>query len=242
VPDIAFSGALRSRKIEFIEVAFASSMQRYKYNQIQEAIFRTLGARDPDRVNELRLRLKRLLVVDRRLKRGAHSETSLNRHFAFYSQVGPGSGTEIMFSAYEAFALLAAIRMLELGLPQERTIKVLRQVRVHLEAAHTDALKRGLNTVANRNRRTVKQRRPVFSGDYKDAVYLVIVRLSGSLKRPGADTLLAVCRTSEEVTAFMNKHRAPGGGMTFFEFISAIHTLAANLSQTQPVKRGRGAS
>jgi hypothetical protein len=46
---------------------------RYSRNQVEEAIFRTLGAQDA-RVDELKFRLKRLLVTDRRLGRDANSE------------------------------------------------------------------------------------------------------------------------------------------------------------------------
>jgi hypothetical protein len=40
----------------------------YKRNQVEEAVFRTFGARE-ERRNELRFRIKRLLVTDRRLGR-----------------------------------------------------------------------------------------------------------------------------------------------------------------------------
>jgi hypothetical protein len=82
---------------------------RYKRNQVEEAIFRTLGARDA-RIDELKFRLKRLLVTDRRLGRDADSDEEGDRHYAFYSQDPPGSGTEVMFSGYEAFALLGRER------------------------------------------------------------------------------------------------------------------------------------
>ena len=87
---------------------------RYKRNQVEEAIFRTLGARDA-RIDELTFRLKRLLVTDRRLGRDANPDEEWKRHYAFYSQEPPGSGIEVMFSGYEAFALLAAIMLLEHG-------------------------------------------------------------------------------------------------------------------------------
>ena len=37
-----------------------------------------------------------------------------------------------MFSAYEAFALLAAVILLEHGLPQARVVRVMRLVRRHI--------------------------------------------------------------------------------------------------------------
>ena len=44
----------------------------YKRNQIEEAIFRIFGARE-ERRNELKFRIKRLLVTDRRLGRNVKS-------------------------------------------------------------------------------------------------------------------------------------------------------------------------
>ena len=65
-------------------------MRRYKRNQVEEAIVRTLGAKDA-RVDELRFRLKRLLVTDRRLGCDAESDEEGDRHYAFYSEDQPGS-------------------------------------------------------------------------------------------------------------------------------------------------------
>jgi hypothetical protein len=116
-------------------------MARFKRNQVEEAIFRTLGAQG-ERVDELRFRIKRLLVTDRHSGCDAHSEEEGDRHYAFFSQKPPGSGTEVKFSGYEAFALLAATMLLEHGLPQGAVVKVMRQVRARLEIAHAQTLKK----------------------------------------------------------------------------------------------------
>ena len=42
--------------------------------------------------------------------------------------------------------------------------------------------------------------------------------------------------------AFIKKHSAPGTGATYFELAGVMYTMAANLVQTKPIKRGRGAS
>ena len=65
----------------------------YKRNQVEDAVCRIFRA-DDERARELKLRLKRLLVTDRRLVRGKATE----KPFAFFSQEAPGSGTEVMFS------------------------------------------------------------------------------------------------------------------------------------------------
>ena len=116
-------------------------MTEFKLNQLQEAIFRTLGAKDT-RVDELKLRLKRLLVTDRRLGRGKRSENRADRRYAFYSHKPLGSGVEVMFSGYEAFALMAALIVLEHGIPQAKVVSILQAVRSDLEAAHRETLEK----------------------------------------------------------------------------------------------------
>jgi hypothetical protein len=117
---------IREIDVPAIEVYMNTSMQ-YKRNQVEEAIFRTLGARNA-RIDALKFRLKRLLVTDRRLVRDPDSDEQGDQHYAFYSRDPPGSGTEVMFSPYEAFALLAAVMLLEHGLPQASVVKVMRRV------------------------------------------------------------------------------------------------------------------
>jgi hypothetical protein len=211
---------------------------QYKRNQVEEAIFRALGARD-ERVDELRFRLKRLLVTDRRLGSNAKSAEEEDRHYAFYSQKPPGSGTEVMFSAYEAFALLAAIMMLEHGFPQAGVVRVMRQARRQFEIAHAQTLKKDPRTLFDQKAVMAQATPGMFAVDNTDPVFLIFTGLRGSSvdTRPGA---AAVCRGEDEVGEFLGTHR--GMGSTFFEFVGPMHKLAANLSQTRPIKRGRGAT
>jgi hypothetical protein len=212
-------------------------MQQYKRNQVEEAIFRTLGARDA-RVGELKFRLKRLLVTDRRLGRDEEGDC----HYAFYSQEPPGSGIEVMFSGYEAFALLAAIMLLEHGLPQAGVVKVMRQVRREFEAAHTQSLKKDPSALFDQKAILAQAKPGMIVTDNTDPVFLAFVRLTDSSvgdQKGGA--AVSVCRGRDELGAFIRKHSVPGIGATFFEFVGLMHTLAGNLSQIRPAKRGRGA-
>jgi hypothetical protein len=212
---------------------------QYKRNQVEEAIFRALGARD-ERVDELRFRLKRLLVTDRRLGSNAKSAEEEDRHYAFYSQKPPGSGIEVMFAPYEAFALLAAIMLLEHGLPQSGVVKVMRRVRRQFEAAHAETLKKDPSELFDQ--KAITPAKPgMIATDNTDPVFLVIVRLTDSAVDPSGSPA-AVCRGHEELAAFWKRHSVPGTGMTFFEFVGPMHKLAANLQRTIPVKRGRGAT
>jgi hypothetical protein len=216
-------------------------MQQYKRNQVEGAIFQTFGARDA-RVDELRLRLKRLLVTDRRLGIDAKSDKDEDRRYAFYSQKPSGSGTEVMFSAYEAFALLAAIKLLEHGFPQSGVVRVMRRVRRQLEAAHTQTLKKDPKQLFDPKAIFLAQAKlGMIEINNADPVYLVIVKLTDSEVDPSGSPV-AVCRGVEEFAAVWRKYSIPGVGMSFFEFARLMHTLAGNLAQTRPVKRGRGAS
>jgi hypothetical protein len=215
-------------------------MRRYKRNQVEEAIFRTLGARDA-RVDELKFRLKRLLVTDRRLGRDANPNDEEDSQYAFYSQAPPGSGTEVMFSGYEAFAQLAAIMLLEHGLPQANVVKVMRQVRRPLEAAHAESLKKDRSTLFDEQAIRAQAMPGMIAPDNTDPVFLAIARLTGTSVGDVKGNV-AVCRGHVELSTFMKKHSVPGMGATLFEFVALMHALAGNLLQIRPVKRGRGAS
>jgi len=211
---------------------------QFKRNQVEGAIFQTLGARNV-RVKELKFRLKRLLVTDRRLSRNASNERG-DRHYAFYSGKPPGSGVEVMFSGYEAFALLAAVMLLEHGIPQTRVIRVMRQIRRQLEAAHARNLKNDPRPLFDQEA-ILRQARP---GDFAvtstEPVFLLLARLPDSKGDTGpGGSVVAVCEGSAELRAVYKKHSVPGMVATFFEFSRLIHALAANLLQSRPVKRGR---
>ncbi len=216
-------------------------MIQYKRNQVEEAIFRTLGARDA-RLEEVKLRLKRLLVADRHEGRNEHSHEEWNRHYAFYSQEPPGSGIEIMFSGYEAFALLAAVILLEHGLPQAGVVRVMRQVRRRLETAHAQTLKKDPSVLFDQQAISAQAKPGMIATNNTDPVFLVFIRITGSAvdTRPGGSPV-AVCRGRDELAVFLKKHSDPAMGATFFEFVALMHSLAGNLLQTRAIKRGRAA-
>ena len=217
-------------------------MRRYKRNQVEEAIVRTLGAKDA-RVDELRFRLKRLLVTDRRLGCDAESDEEGDRHYAFYSEDQPGSGVEVRYSGYEAFALSVGLMLLEHGLPQATVVKLMREVRRPLEAAHGESLKKDWNTLFD-ERAVLEQAEPgMIAVNNTDPIFLAFVRLSDSVigdRNRGSD--VAVCRGRQELGAFFRRHSEPGVVMTFFELVGRIHVMAMNLLQIPPSKRGRGAT
>jgi hypothetical protein len=209
---------------------------RYKRNQVENAILRTLGARNA-RAAELKLRLHRLLVVDRRL--GRAKQDGAGRRYAFYSQEPPGSGVEVMFSGYEAFALLVAIMLLEHGIPQATVVSILRQVRRDLETAHAQRLKMDRRVLFDPQAVRQMVKPGMIATDNTAPVFLAFVRLSGSEVDGKVREAISVCRGHDELVAFIAKYSVPGEGATFFELVSLMWKLADNLAQTRPIKRGR---
>ncbi len=213
----------------------------YKRNQVEEAIFKTFDARE-ERRTELKFRIKRLLVTDRRMGRNLRSAGEENRHYAFFGEEPPGSGTEIMFSAYEAFAVLAAVILLEHGLPQGRVVRIMRLVRKPFQAAHGAILQKDPATLFDQKAIIAAGKPGMIAVTNTDPVFLALVRVTASSV---ADELggsaVAVCRGQVELQSFMKRHSVPGKGMTIFEFASLMHDMAVHLAQTLPIKRGRGA-
>jgi hypothetical protein len=216
-------------------------MVRFKRNQVEEAISRTLGAREA-RAAELKLRLHRLLVVDRRLGRSKRGRDGGGSRYAFYSQEPPGSGVEVMFSGYEAFALLLAIMLLEHGIPQTTVVLILRQVRRDLEAAHAQRLKMDRKVLFDLQTVQAMVKPGMIATDNSAPVFLAFVRLSGSEVDGKVHEAIAVCRGHDELVAFVAKYSVPGEGTTFFELVSLMWKLADNLAQTRPIKRGRAST
>ncbi len=222
-----------------IKILINTSMGTYKRNQVEDAICVTFGAKNA-RADEVKLRLKRLLVTDRRLIRSKHSKEKVDFRYAFYSQDAPGSGVEVMFSDYEAFALLAGLMLLEHGIPQATVVSILRQVRSDLETAHCETVKKDPTDLFDPKAVQAMARPGVIATDNTDPIFLALLKLPSSAVDDGkVRALLTVCRGHDELSAFVKKHSVPGIGVTVFEFVGLMHRLATNLSKTYPVKRGR---
>ncbi len=218
-----------------IEVLIHTSIMRYKRNQVEEAICRTFSAEDA-RAVELKLRLKRLLVTDRRAGRGKRTPENPKRQYAFYSHEAPGSGVEVMFSAYEAFALSTGLLMLEHGIPQATAVSILRQLRSDLDRAHRETLRKDPRLLFDPDAVQGMAGPGMIAVDNTEPIFLVFVKLSGSTAKR-VDELITVCDGRDAMNSFIHKHSAAGA--TFFELVGLMHRLLTNLVKTRPVKRGR---
>jgi hypothetical protein len=169
-------------------------------------------------------------------------DLAAGQDFAFYDEDPPGSGVEVMFSPYEAFALLAGIILLEHGLPQATVVKVLRQVRRDLEREHARILKMDPKKLFDRKAVDAQAGPGTLAVDNTSPVFVAIARLTGSSVESSARAAAEVCRSQEALMAFIKKRSQGGIGATFFEFARLMQGLTENLARTRPAKRGRRAA
>jgi hypothetical protein len=207
-----------------------------KRNQLEEAVIRTLGASDA-RARDLKLRIKRLLLTDRRLGRGKSSDRLSTGRYAFYSGKPQGSGNEVMFTAFEVFAVLAALLMLRHGIPQAKVLRILRDVRPDLEAAYHEILDSDSKDLFNEDRIRDMGRDGTIAVDSTVPIFLAFVELD--IGKGRVQATIAVCRGLDALGTFFKQHSVVGSGTTYFQFTRLMHTLASNLSKTRPIKRGR---
>jgi len=213
-------------------------MLSYRLGQVEDAIFRTLGAQNA-RAREVKFRLKRLLAADRSIGRRSRTHSELERRFAFFADAPPGRGVDIKFTHYEAFALLAAVILLEHGLPQKTVVTLMRRVRRQLESAHAECLKKDPNVLFDEERLRQQARPGMIAFSATEPVVLVAAGLRDAVGYDREQIAAAACQSSEEIVVFVRQHGGLGRGYSIFEFTPQIHALAANLSQAPPRKRGR---
>ena len=217
---------------------------RFKRNQVEEAVAATLQRKEDLVTPDLRIRIKRLLDTDRTLGRDTGSDDPERASFAFYSGEPPGSGVEVWFSSYEAFALLMALRLLSHGWPQRTVVRIMRRVRPELEREHDRILSQDPRQLFDAD----EVRRRAYEGavavDNIDPVFLAIPTPEQPHRpdpnEPDPTIAFAVRRGQAELMKFILQDLPVGTATTIFELVNAAHRLEQCLAQTQPSKRGRG--
>jgi hypothetical protein len=213
-------------------------MQRFKRNQVEQAVSRVLSPGEKRVSADLRNRVKRLLDTDRTLGRNARATDPEMATYAFYSSDAAGSGVEVWFREYEAFALLTGLQFLEHGFPQRTSVLALRRMRPVLEREHARILKLDPQTLFDEAaiRRAARPGQLVLNN--LDPVFVVIYsgdeadRL-GPRGKPLAPDL---CRGEAET---MRAIKADRGLNTLFEIVGSAHLLHWHLLNTKPSQRGR---
>jgi hypothetical protein len=206
-------------------------MESFKRNQIEEAIsWVDTGSRVKPTV-EMRTRLKRLLDADRNLGRNARSNDPEKANYAFYSEDAPGKGSEVLFSEYEAFALMTALRILQHNWPQGYAVSVMRRIRPELEKEH----RRFINQEPTPPKTQHTARAGELAFGNADPLFLMIVTDTTASDR-GRDPVVRICSQADAFKLIMKK---PGLASSWMELITPARQLREELLKTPPRKRGR---
>lgn len=209
-------------------------MVRFKRNQIEEAICSVLDPRSPEPAPELLTRMKRLLEIDRGLGRSRRSVAPELANYAFYGADAPGSGVEVWFSEYEAFALLNGVGLMQHGWPQGFAVSVMRSVRPELESEHARILRQ--KAASEVSRRKARDRDPAFGSP--NPVYLTIFSKGSAPKEQEKPVTCKVIRGQTAALRFVREPKP--SAWTMFELTTVAHLLAERLATTEPRHRGRG--
>ena len=202
-------------------------MARFKRNQVEEAIYAIKGGLRREVLN----RIKRLLDTDRNLGRDRRSRDAARTQFAFFSDERSGSGVEVWFHEYEAFALLLAVNLLGHGFPQQTCVEILRRLRLPLEVEHGRILRQPFRPFDPKDAKPGQ-----LAVDTADPVYVVVTNATGSSDKGKSES--AICNGDK---GLMQHMKSVGVGMTFtiIEIAAAAHFFHKALLETQPSQRGR---
>src|SRR6266478_4859781 len=146
----------------------------YKRNQIEEAIARIYDPNCDSPPSELRTRIKRLLELDRSMGRKLRSKDAEEANFGFFSEEAPGTGADISFSEYEAFALSNGLRIMAHGWPQSFAVSIMRRVRLDLEREHARILRLDPDKLFDRQAIRAGAREGAVAVDNTDPVFLAL--------------------------------------------------------------------
>jgi hypothetical protein len=204
----------------------------FKRNQIEEAISRTFGERSVQPSSKLRTRLKRLLDLDRGLKRTARSNDPERANYAFYSSDAPGKGSEVLFSICDACALLLGLRLLEHGWPQNFVVAKLRRVRPELDQRHAELLRASAPNVA-----AIEPQAGDIALGNPNSPFLLIVSDDRTGDQPKAGPYPLIFNNYQE--AFRFQLEKAGRSCSGFELEGPARALQHNLAGSLPRKRGR---
>jgi hypothetical protein len=212
-----------------------------KRNQVEVAISRLVEPTAKIPSAHLLNRLKRLLDTDRSLGRNARSSDREKAMYAFFSKDAAGSGFEVWFQEYEAFALLIGLRLLEHGFPQRKTVLALRSVRDLLEQQHARILQQDPQSILDVEAVKRAAGPGQLATSSTDPVFLVISSGAEGKKDVAEKSIksLNVCHGEREM---MQAIKANLGLSTIFEVSGTVHLLHDHLSTTEPSRRGRAAS
>jgi hypothetical protein len=214
-------------------------MPSFKRNQVEGAISRAIDPTAEKPSADLLNRLKRLLDTDRSLGRSVKSMDPERATYAFFSQDSAGSGIEVRFQEYEAFALLTGWRLLEHGFPQQKAVLALRGMRPILEQEHARIMQLDPKALFDQERiRGAAQPGQLYLNNTAP-VFLVICSSEEDKDKSAEERSIksvAIRRNEADLMRLIKSHF---GLNTIFELVGTAHRLHDCLLRTQPRQRGR---
>lgn len=213
------------------------SSESYKRNQVEEAIALTLNGPVGASNVPIKSRIKRLLDLDRRWGGQPAASDPEDAAFAFFGAEPPGSGVEVLFTAYEAFALLLGMKLMNHNLPQEAVVSLLRAARPDLERCHTRILSADPAQLFDPGLIEQRNRNGNYDATNSDPQFLLIVSDTKIRNANREAPYPQVFRGERDAFRFMLKE--PGRSAIWFELVDPACELRTNLNHTKPSKRGR---
>jgi hypothetical protein len=213
-------------------------MPTFKRNQVEEAISRAIDPTAEKPSTDLLNRLKRLLDTDRSLGRSAKSMDPEKATYAFFSQDAAGSGIEVRFQEYEAFALLIGWRFLKHGFPQQKAVLALRRMRRPLEQEHARIMQLDPNALFDQQRIRAAARPGQLYLNNTAPVFLVICSNEEDIAKTDERSIksVTICRNEADLMRLIKSHF---GLNTILELVGTSHVLHDCLLRTPPSQRGR---
>ena len=213
-------------------------MPTFKRNQVEEAISRAIDPTAEKPSTDLLNRLKRLLDTDRSLGRSAKPVDPEKATYAFFSQDAAGSGIEVRFQEYEAFALLIGWRFLKHGFPQQKAVLALRRMRRPLEEEHARIMQLDPSALFDQQRIRDAARPGQLYLNNTAPVFLVICSSEEDSAKTDERSIksVSICRNEADLMRLIKSHF---GLNTIFELVGPSHLLHDRLLRTPPSERGR---
>jgi hypothetical protein len=209
---------------------------------IAQAIGRSEGLGNRPR-GDLKMKLKRLLDIDRKHGIDAAKPGPEFRRFAFLEGGLPGKGFAISYTGYDAFALLLGLQLLEANVPQLAVIRLLRSIRPNLQHEHKQVLLHLPRLLAGGN---IKLENKINAGQMvKDPAKMVFVVISSGA---GADILSVagqddspanIVRSPEKLVSMVAHLTRVSPPVLVFELVNSALQLAYWLNRAPSIRRGR---
>lgn len=195
--------------------------------------------------HDLRMKLKRLLDLDRKRGIDAAKPWPEFRRFAFLEGGLPGKGFAISYTTYDAFALLLGLHLLGSNVPQMGVIRLLRRIRLELEREYDRILRLSPQTLVRPKAALEgKLKAGLLVSDPRKMVFLALPSGAGAdllYRRGQGDTpkLANIARSPGELVEIVAYLAAVSPPVLVFELINPVHQLAWWFDRAPLIRRGR---